>query len=134
MWLVVTAALTGWSDKYRDFRARPTLTKTRLAQVSFLDTVIFLAPILLVWAYHEYALELNLLSAGLTAMVVMAYKISGKDKSAPIFTNWLTPGGSNPHSCLYSIERIELTSFNCNDCDCTNKKVKNDDQEDSSDS
>jgi len=115
-WIVVVSVLSGQSERFSRFREQPFETKTRILAASLMDIAVTVLPILTVWAYHEEALTLHLLTLGLIALIVIMHKASGKGQKRPIFSDWLRPEGSNQHSSLYTIERVEPTTFSCTEC------------------
>lgn len=93
------------------------------------DILVFILPILAVWTYHEQALTLHLVFFGMIALMAVMHHAMGKSKDYPIFTDWLMPGGSNPHHSIYTIEAIESTFFNLNECRKDKKKTLNEETE-----
>ena len=74
-------------------------------------------------------MTINLIFFGLISFLILIYQLSGKSKDKPIFTDWLMPGGSNSHTTLYSIEKVQVTTVECVFPD-KNKKKKIDDGDD----
>lgn len=46
-------------------------------------------PITIAWMYYEHIVTLHLLSLGLTATLVMVYRLTGLHEKKPIVTDWL---------------------------------------------
>lgn len=62
--------------------------------------------------------------------MAILHKAKANSKENQIFTDWLLPGGSNPHSSVYTIEAVEPTFFNCNDCFKKKNKDKTESEDD----
>ena len=56
--------------------------------------------------------------------MAIIYHLSGKNKTNPIFSDWIMPGGSNPHSYMYTVETVEPTSYECVFDDDAKQKMK----------
>ena len=70
-------------------------------------------PIAMAWMYYENIVTIHLLSLGLTATMIMVYRLTGFHEKKPIVTDWLTKSGSNPHSSFYTVEKIFPTGYEC---------------------
>ena len=121
-WGVLVSFLSVQNENFRKSRDNPLQTSVSLLKASLYDILFTLLPILAAWACHEHVLSLHLLLLGLILLIQMVHKASGKDKKMPIISNWILPGGSNPHHGIYSIETSVETTYSCTKCRSERKK------------
>ena len=120
LWKVLIGYLSLIWPAFADWRQNALATKWRIFQTSLFDVCLTVLPVVGTIAYYEYAIEIHLLEFGLIALMALhsrkfsSSKTSGKTHGgSPIFTDCLMPGGSNPHSSLYTVEEQDATTFEC---------------------
>jgi len=84
--------------------------------VSLLDICLTVLPFIGILALYEYAITFHVVSLVVIVVLVLVHKASGKDKTDPIFSDWMIPGGSNPHTELYSFKASEIATLECLCC------------------
>lgn len=107
-WKVLIGYLSSLSPAFANWRQNALLTKWRIFQTSLFDVCLTVLPVVGTIALYEHAVTLHLIEFGMIAAMEMHRRMmkgGSKDvKEAGIFTDWILPGGSNPHSTLYTVE------------------------------
>ena len=116
MWNIVISVMISWFPAFKKWRTDPLKSVSTIFAASLLDICLTVFPIIFIWALYEYSITIHLVSLGLIVVLALVHKATSKDKTDPIFCDWLIPGGSNPHTELYSFKPVEIATLECLCC------------------
>ena len=115
-WNILISVLISWFPAFAKWRSDPLESVSTIFTASILDICLTILPILLMWALYEYSITIHVVSLGFIVVLALVHKATGRDKTDPIFSDWLIPGGSNPHTELYSFKPVEIATLECLCC------------------
>ena len=71
---------------------------------SIFDIICSVLPIIMVISEYKHAYLFHLSAFSLIFFLLLVHVLTGKQKTHPIFSTWLFPGGANKHRRFYEID------------------------------
>lgn len=101
---VLVAFLCAHFSWFKSLRTDIYENRWKILFCSVFDITCSILPIILVIAEYKHALLFHLTAFSLIFFLISIHVMTGKQKTHPIFTTWLFPGGENANRQFYKID------------------------------